>query len=107
VSGQPFPMPADAQGASGGGMARSGAAGKLSLYCVNGQTSELAAAPVPAARLLLALRRLSGSRHNRWRARGRPQRAGGHAGAECSDLDCLAPDCHRYGVRPDRVLFAV
>jgi hypothetical protein len=51
VSGQPFPMPPDAQGNSGGGMAWSARLGKLALYCVNGRASELIAAPVPAAEL--------------------------------------------------------
>ncbi len=51
VSGQPFPMPSGAQGASGGGMAWSARLGKLSLYCINGRRSELVAALVPAAEL--------------------------------------------------------
>jgi hypothetical protein len=50
VSGRPFPMPATAQGA-GKGMAWSARLGKLGLYCVNGRTSELVAAPVPEAEL--------------------------------------------------------
>jgi anti-sigma factor RsiW len=58
TSGQPFPMPSGAQGASGGGMAWVARAGKLSLYCVNGQTSELVAAPVPAAELAALAARL-------------------------------------------------
>jgi hypothetical protein len=51
VSGEPFPVPPGAQGAAGAGMAWSARLGKLSLYCVNGQTSELVAAPVPQAQL--------------------------------------------------------
>jgi anti-sigma factor RsiW len=51
VSGRPFPMPASAQRASGGGMAWSARLGKLGLYCLNGRTSELVAAPVPSAEL--------------------------------------------------------
>jgi anti-sigma factor RsiW len=51
VSGLPFPMPSGAQGASGGGMAWTAQAGKLGLYCLNGRTSELVAAPVPVAEL--------------------------------------------------------
>src|SRR5262249_56747690 len=49
VSGRPFPMPPGARGVSGLGMAWSARQGRLGLYCVNGQTSELVAAPVPAA----------------------------------------------------------
>jgi anti-sigma factor RsiW len=51
VSERPFPMPADAAGTSGGGMAWSARLGRLGLYCINGRTSELVAAPVPAAEL--------------------------------------------------------
>jgi len=51
VSQGPFPMPAGATDASGGGMAWSSPVGKLRLYCLNGQTSELIATPVPAAEL--------------------------------------------------------
>jgi hypothetical protein len=51
VSGHPFPMPARAQGVSGRGMAWSARLGRLGLYCLNGRTSELVAAPVPAAEL--------------------------------------------------------
>jgi hypothetical protein len=51
VSGRPFPMPAHAQDVSGRGMAWSARLGRLGLYCLNGQTSELVAAPVPAAEL--------------------------------------------------------
>jgi len=58
VSGRPFPMPPGAQGASGGGMAWSARAGKLSLYCLNGKTSELVAAPVPPAELARLAARL-------------------------------------------------
>ena len=51
VSRQPFPMPAGAAATSGGGMAWSARVGRLRLYCINGRTSELVAAPVPAADL--------------------------------------------------------
>ena len=51
VSGQPFPMPPGAQGMSAGGMAWSARVGTLGLYCVNGRSSELVAAPVPVAEL--------------------------------------------------------
>ncbi len=51
VSSRPFPMPPGAQGAPGGGMAWSARVGKLGLYCINGMTSELVAAPVPVAEL--------------------------------------------------------
>jgi hypothetical protein len=58
TSGQPFPMPPGAQGTSSGGMAWVARAGKLSLYCINGRTSELVAAPVPAAELAALAARL-------------------------------------------------
>lgn len=58
VSDHPFPMPARAQGVSGMGMAWSAQLGKLGLYCVNGPTSELVAAPVPAAELAVLAARL-------------------------------------------------
>jgi anti-sigma factor RsiW len=58
VSQRPFPMPAGATAASGGGMAWSARLGKLGMYCVNGQTSELVAAPVPAAELPFLAARL-------------------------------------------------
>lgn len=58
VSGQPFPMPAGAQGVSGRGMAWSARLGRLGLYCLNGPTSELVAAPVPAAELAALAARL-------------------------------------------------
>jgi anti-sigma factor RsiW len=58
VSAQPFPRPDDAQGVSGAGMAWSARLGKLGLYCVNGQTSELVAAPVPDAELAALAARL-------------------------------------------------
>jgi anti-sigma factor RsiW len=51
VSGRPFPMPPGAQGMSGRGMAWSARVGSLGLYCVNGRSSELVAARVPAAEL--------------------------------------------------------
>jgi hypothetical protein len=58
TSGHPFPMPARAQGVSGRGMAWSARLGRLGLYCLNGQTSELVAAPVPAAELAALAARL-------------------------------------------------
>ena len=61
VSGQPFRMPPRAQAVSGGssgGMAWSARLGKLSLYCLNGRTSELVAAPVPAGELAALAARL-------------------------------------------------
>jgi anti-sigma factor RsiW len=51
VSGEPFSMPMGAQAVPGGGMGWSARLGKLSLYCVNGRTSELVAAPVPGTEL--------------------------------------------------------
>src|SRR5487761_1741157 len=58
VSGRPFPMPAGARGLSGRGMAWSARLGKLHLYCLNGRTSELVAAPVPAKELAALAARL-------------------------------------------------
>jgi hypothetical protein len=58
VSSRPFPMPARAQGVAGMGMAWSARLGKLGLYCLNGRTSELVAAPVPAADLAALAARL-------------------------------------------------
>jgi hypothetical protein len=58
VSGDPFPMPAHAQGVPGMGMAWSARLGRLGLYCLNGTTSELVAAPVPAAELAALAARL-------------------------------------------------
>jgi anti-sigma factor RsiW len=58
VSDHPFPMPAHARGVSGMGMAWSARLGRLGLYCLNGQTSELVAAPVPAAELAALAARL-------------------------------------------------
>jgi hypothetical protein len=58
TSGQPFPMPSSARGTSGGGMAWVARSGKLSLYCINGRTSELMAAPIPAAELTALAARL-------------------------------------------------
>jgi Putative zinc-finger len=58
VSDHPFPMPAGARGVSGRGMAWSARLGRLGLYCVNGQTSEVVAAPVPAAELAALAARL-------------------------------------------------
>jgi anti-sigma factor RsiW len=58
VSARPFPMPSGARGVSVMGMAWSARQGRLSLYCVNGRTSELVAAPVPAAELAALAARL-------------------------------------------------
>jgi anti-sigma factor RsiW len=58
VSDHPFPMPPGAQGVSGRGMAWSARIGRLGLYCLNGSTSELVAAPVPAAELAALAARL-------------------------------------------------
>jgi hypothetical protein len=58
VSSKPFPMPPRAQGVAGRGMAWSARLGKLGLYCLNGRTSELVAAPVPAAELAALAARL-------------------------------------------------
>ncbi len=58
VSARPFSMPMEAQAASGRGMAWSARLGKLGLYCVNGRTSELVAAPVPDAELAALAARL-------------------------------------------------
>jgi anti-sigma factor RsiW len=58
VSDRPFPMPDRARGASGRGMAWSARLGRLGLYCLNGRTSELVAAPVPAAELAALAYRL-------------------------------------------------
>src|SRR5215472_3112880 len=58
VSGHPFPMPGHARGVSARGMAWSARLGRLGLYCLNGRTSELVAAPVPAAELAALAARL-------------------------------------------------
>jgi anti-sigma factor RsiW len=58
VSDHPFPRPSHARGVSGLGMAWSARVGRLGLYCLNGQTSELVAAPVPAAELAALAARL-------------------------------------------------
>jgi anti-sigma factor RsiW len=58
VSSQPFPMPPGAQGMSGRDMAWSARVGTLGLYCVNGRSSELVAAPVPVAELAALAARL-------------------------------------------------
>jgi len=58
VSGQAFPMPPGSVAGSGAGMAWSVRLGKLGLYCVNGPTSELVAAPVPTAELASLAARL-------------------------------------------------
>ena len=51
VSAQPFPMPTRAHGLAGPGMAWTAQLGNIGLYCRNGHTSELVAAPVPEAQL--------------------------------------------------------
>ena len=51
TSGQPFPMPTRAHGLTGPGMAWTAQLGNIGLYCRNGHTSELVAAPVPEAQL--------------------------------------------------------
>jgi len=51
VSAQPFPMPTRAHGLTGPGMAWTARLGNIGLYCRNGHTSELVAAPVPEAQL--------------------------------------------------------
>ena len=58
TSGLPFPMPAGARGVPGRGMAWSARLGRLGLFCLNGRTSELVAAPVPAAELAVLAARL-------------------------------------------------
>ena len=58
TSGRPFPMPARGQRVTGGGMAWSARLGRLGLYCLNGPTSELIAAPVPSAELAALAARL-------------------------------------------------
>jgi hypothetical protein len=58
VSGQPFPMPARAQGVTGLGMTWTTRLGRISLYCRNGPTSELVAAPLPQAQLTALAARL-------------------------------------------------
>ena len=58
VSAQPFSMPARVQGVAGRGMAWSARLGRVRLYCLNGPTSELVAAPVPAAELVALAARL-------------------------------------------------
>ncbi len=58
VSGRPFPMPARAAGVPGMGMEWTARLGRLGLYCLNGRTSELVAAPVPAAELAALAARL-------------------------------------------------
>jgi hypothetical protein len=58
VSSQPFPMPASAQSVAGWDMTWSARLGRVGLYCLNGPTSELVAAPVPAAELAALAARL-------------------------------------------------
>jgi hypothetical protein len=58
VSSRRFPMPARAHGVPDRGMAWSARLGRLGLYCLNGPTSELVAAPVPSAELAALAARL-------------------------------------------------
>jgi hypothetical protein len=58
VSAQPFPMPARAHGITGPGMTWTTRLGNISLYCRNGRTSELVAAPLPQAQLAALAARL-------------------------------------------------
>ena len=58
VSSRPFPMPTRARGAGGQGMAWTLRMGRIGLYCRNGHTSELVAAPVPQAQLAALAARL-------------------------------------------------
>jgi len=58
VSGRPFPMPARSHAISGGGMAWSARLGRIGLYCLNGRTSELVAAPLPPPELAALAARL-------------------------------------------------
>jgi anti-sigma factor RsiW len=58
VSAQPFAMPARADGVTGPGMAWTARLGSIGLYCRNGLTSELVAAPVPEAQLAALAARL-------------------------------------------------
>jgi anti-sigma factor RsiW len=58
VSAQPFGMPARARGMAGPGMAWTVRLGNIGLYCRNGHTSELVAAPVPDAQLAALATRL-------------------------------------------------
>jgi hypothetical protein len=58
VSAQPFAMPARAHGVTGPGMAWTARLGNIGLYCRNGHTSELVAAPVPEAQLAALAARL-------------------------------------------------
>src|SRR5262249_54801747 len=58
TSGRPFPMPPGAHGTSAGGMAWVARAGHLRRYCINGPTSELLAAAIPAGELAALAARL-------------------------------------------------
>src|SRR5262249_30316911 len=58
VSAQPFAMPARADGVTGAGRAWTARLGSIGLYCRNGHTSELVAAPVPDAQLVALAARL-------------------------------------------------
>jgi hypothetical protein len=58
ASAQPFAMPASAHGVTGPGMAWTTRLGSIGLYCRNGRTSELVAAPVPETQLAALATRL-------------------------------------------------
>jgi hypothetical protein len=58
VSAQPFAMPARADNVTGPGMAWTARLGSIGLYCRNGRSSELVAAPVPQAQLAALAARL-------------------------------------------------
>jgi Putative zinc-finger len=58
VSAQPFAMPARTHGVTGPGMAWTARLGSIGLYCRNGRTSELVAAPVPETQLVALAARL-------------------------------------------------
>lgn len=58
VSRQPFPMPARAQATPSSSMAWTAQLGTIRLYCLNGQTSELVAGPLPLAQLATLAARL-------------------------------------------------
>jgi hypothetical protein len=58
VSARPFPSPAGARSLPGRGMAWTERSGPVGLYCLDGKTSELVAAPVPSAELAALAARL-------------------------------------------------
>jgi len=58
ISTEPFAMPARAHGVTGPGMAWTARLGSIGLYCRNGHTSELVAAPVPETQLAALAARL-------------------------------------------------